>query len=74
MAGWDAHVGNFDQNRGRQHGGTSQNVEDSLNMTLSSMGIDTENSFLGDSQTKSGSHVPNYSSYGGSNIFDYASP
>ena len=31
---WDAHAGNFDQNRGRQHGGTSQIDEDSLNMSL----------------------------------------
>ena len=41
MAGWDAHAGNFDQNRGRQHGGTSQIDKDSLNMTPSSMSIDT---------------------------------
>ena len=43
--GWDAHAGNFDQNRGRQHGGTSQNVKDSLNMILSSMSIDTKQLF-----------------------------
>ena len=41
---WDAHACNFDQNRGRQHGGTSQIDEDSLNMSLSLMSMDTENS------------------------------
>ena len=45
VAGWDVHAGNFDQNHDRQHGGTSQNVEDSLNMTLSSMSIDTKQLF-----------------------------
>ncbi|KAK2652840.1 hypothetical protein Ddye_012696 [Dipteronia dyeriana] len=59
---WDAHASKFDQNRGRQHGGTSQIDEDSLNMSLSSMSMDTENSYVGDSQTRSGSLVPYYGS------------
>ncbi|KAK3227508.1 hypothetical protein Dsin_007370 [Dipteronia sinensis] len=71
---WDAHTSNFDQNRGRQHGGTSQIDEDSLNTTLSSMNMDTENSSLGDLQTMSGSHVPYYGSYGCCSIFDYPFP
>ncbi|KAK3225561.1 hypothetical protein Dsin_005423 [Dipteronia sinensis] len=70
-AGWNAHAGNFDQNRGRQHGGASQIDEDSLNMTLFSMSMDTKNGSLGDSQTMSGSHVPYY---GSCRIFDYPSP
>ncbi|KAK3206898.1 hypothetical protein Dsin_020944 [Dipteronia sinensis] len=73
-AGWDTHAGNFDQNRGRQHRGTSQIDEDSLNMTLSSMSMNTENSYLDDSQTMSGSHVPYYGSYSDCSIFDYLSP
>ena len=43
-------------------------------MSLFSMSMDTETSFLSDSQTRSGSHVPYYGSYGGYNIFDYPSP
>ncbi|KAK0605452.1 hypothetical protein LWI29_027015 [Acer saccharum] len=45
---WDAHA-NFDQNHGRQHGGTSQIDEDSLNMSLSSMSMGTENGSLSNS-------------------------
>ena len=37
------------------------------------MSMDTENNSLSDSQTRSGSNVPYYGSYGSCSIFDYPS-
>ena len=64
----------FEGRRRGQQSGMSQSDEESLAITFSSMSMNTEYSYYGDSQNGPIFNTPYQGSYGAYNIFDYPSP